>query len=86
MMQPANLRHRYHMPRLRRLHRPTLWRVLLQPPMRSTLVIILQERLQMPTPGRFVKDDQPSRPGELHPEPLTEPDVSLSTYPARATE
>ena len=22
---------------------------------------------------------------ELHPEPLTEPDVSLSTYPARAT-
>ena len=28
---------------------------------------------------------QPSRPGELHPEPLTEPDVNLSTYPARAT-
>jgi len=27
----------------------------------------------------------PSRPGEFHPEPLTEPDVSLSTYPARAT-
>jgi len=27
----------------------------------------------------------PSRPGELHPQPLTEPDVSLSTYPARAT-
>src|SRR5689334_2130592 len=27
----------------------------------------------------------PSRPGELHPEPLTEPDVSLSTPPARAT-
>src|ERR1700730_2838303 len=26
----------------------------------------------------------PSRPGESHPEPLTEPDVSLSTYPARA--
>ena len=26
-----------------------------------------------------------SRPGEFHPEPLTEPDVSLSTYPARAT-
>jgi len=25
----------------------------------------------------------PSRPGELHPEPLTGPDVSLSTYPAR---
>ena len=27
----------------------------------------------------------PSRPGELHPEPLTGPDVSLSTYPARTT-
>jgi hypothetical protein len=27
----------------------------------------------------------PSRPGEFHPQPLTEPDVSLSTYPARAT-
>jgi hypothetical protein len=26
----------------------------------------------------------PSRPGEFHPEPLTEPDVRLSTYPARA--
>src|SRR5215813_12625296 len=26
----------------------------------------------------------PSRPGEFHPEPLTEPDVSLSIHPARA--
>jgi len=26
----------------------------------------------------------PSRPGELHPEALTDPDVSLSTHPARA--
>jgi hypothetical protein len=25
----------------------------------------------------------PSRPEEFHPEPLTGPDVSLSTYPAR---
>jgi hypothetical protein len=25
----------------------------------------------------------PRRPGEFHPEPLTEPDLSLSTYPAR---
>jgi len=57
MMQPANLRHRYHTPALRRLHRPTLWQVLLQRQMRSTLVIILQERLQMPTQGRFVEDD-----------------------------
>ena len=28
----------------------------------------------------------PSRPGELHPEPLTEPDVTLASYPARATQ
>jgi predicted ATPase len=28
----------------------------------------------------------PSRPEELHPQPLTEPDVSLATYPARATQ
>jgi len=26
----------------------------------------------------------PSRPGEFHPEPLTEPDVNLSIHPARA--
>jgi hypothetical protein len=34
-------------------------------------------------PPRF---PSPSRPGEFHPEALTDPDVSLSTYPARATE
>jgi hypothetical protein len=28
----------------------------------------------------------PSRPGEFHPEPLIEPDVSLATHPARATQ
>src|ERR1022692_96657 len=26
----------------------------------------------------------PSRPGELHPEPLTDPDMTLSRHPARA--
>jgi hypothetical protein len=26
-----------------------------------------------------------SRPGEFHPEPLTEPDVNLSIHPARVT-
>jgi hypothetical protein len=25
----------------------------------------------------------PSRPGEFHPEPLTDPDVTLSRHPAR---
>ena len=48
-MQPANLRHRYHAPRLRRLHRPTLRRVLLQRQMSSRAVIILQKELQMST-------------------------------------
>jgi hypothetical protein len=28
----------------------------------------------------------PSRPGEFHPEALTDPDVNLSIHPARATE
>jgi hypothetical protein len=27
----------------------------------------------------------PSRPGELHPEPLTDPNLTLSRHPARAT-
>jgi len=35
--------------------------------------------------GAAVARRPPSRPGEFHPEPLTEPDVSLSTYPARTT-
>ena len=30
-------------------------------------------------------DSWPSRPGELHPGPLTDPDVNLSIHPARAT-
>ena len=29
--------------------------------------------------------DRPSRPGEFHPEPLTDPDLILSHHPARAT-
>jgi hypothetical protein len=28
----------------------------------------------------------PSRPEEFHPEPLTDPDLTLSRHPARATE
>src|SRR5215831_14560596 len=39
----------------------------------------------MDRPGRSLETRLPSRPGEFHPEPLTEPDLSLSTYPARAT-
>src|SRR5689334_19461831 len=29
---------------------------------------------------------EPSRPGESHPEPLTDPDLTLSRHPARAIE
>jgi len=35
--------------------------------------------------GGVVTHSPPSRPGEFHPEPLTEPDLNLSAYPARAT-
>src|SRR5271167_1994339 len=48
-------------------------------------------RLRLPLWPQFaaaileVADKLPSRPGELHPEPLTEPDVRLSPHTARAT-
>jgi hypothetical protein len=34
----------------------------------------------------FMPTTVPSRPGEFHPEPLTDPCVSLSTHTARATQ
>src|SRR5208282_4270240 len=40
-------------------------------------------RLQSP-PRRTQRADLPSRPGEFHPEPLTDPDMNLSIHPARA--
>ena len=36
--------------------------------------------------GRVSRRDWPSRPEEFHLESLTEPDLGLSTYPARATQ
>src|ERR1017187_3501225 len=38
------------------------------------------------TPGivKLLLPPRPSRPGELHPEPLTDPDMTLSRHPARA--
>ncbi len=36
--------------------------------------------------GQLPRFPSPSRPGEFHPEPLTEPDVRLSPHPARATQ
>jgi hypothetical protein len=41
--------------------------------------------LLAPAAATTARTHLPSRPGEFHPEPLTEPDLSLSTYPARAT-
>ena len=38
-----------------------------------------------PAPGNRSVPGTPSRPGELHPEPLTDPDMKLSPHPARAT-
>jgi hypothetical protein len=35
--------------------------------------------------GNWSVGQLPSRPGEFHPEPLTEPDLTLSRHPARAT-
>ena len=35
--------------------------------------------------GATVACPRPSRPAEFHREPLTEPDLNLSSYPARAT-
>src|SRR5215471_13140119 len=49
----------------------------------------LQAHRQSPFLRRFLRPPStraPSRPGELHPEPLTEPDVNLSIHPARATQ
>src|SRR5215470_1622803 len=37
-------------------------------------------------PCKHDQSKAPSRPGELHPEPLTDPDVNLSIHPARATQ
>ena len=37
------------------------------------------------TEPELVAHHLPSRPGEFHPEPLTDPDLTLSRHPARAT-
>jgi len=42
-------------------------------------------RERMPRELTEALDVLPSRPGEFHPEPLTDPDLTLSRHPARAT-
>ena len=39
-----------------------------------------------PVSPKSTQAGTPSRPGEFHPEPLTDPDLTLSRHPARATE
>lgn len=58
---------------------------------RQVLLWLLEHGLELPVVNQrgeihWIRPtySTPSRPRELHPEPLTEPDVSLSTYPARA--
>jgi hypothetical protein len=50
--------------------------------LRLLLEVLRKHRDRRPgsSPSRM-----PSRPGELHPEPLTDPDLTLSRHPARAT-
>src|ERR1700693_1119444 len=67
----------------------------LQPPRHiSTLHIAAQKPMQRNVRSWWCKRTcerqrgsrvMPSRPGEFHPEPLTDPDLTLSRHPARAT-
>ena len=56
--------------------------------MRGQMTGLIHQRClsdwRRPPYGPQTKEDKPSRPGELHPEPLTEPDLTLSRHPARA--
>ena len=54
-----------------------LGRACLFPPLSSDGALVARPWLRFHTP---------SRPGEFHPEPLTDPDVRLSPHPARATQ
>jgi hypothetical protein len=42
-------------------------------------------KADLPTYDVAIWQAMPSRPGEFHPEPLTDPDVNLSIHSARAT-
>src|SRR6266480_2774003 len=43
-----------------------------------------QLRVKRTNPSSAESSRLPSRPGEFHPEPLTDPDLTLSRHPARA--
>jgi hypothetical protein len=56
MVKTAHLRYRYHGSQLRRVHGPRFRRVFAQREVRPAVVIILQERLDMPVKGGLVED------------------------------
>jgi len=89
VVKAAYLRNRNHSSQLHRLHRSRFGRIFGQRQMSPGSMIICQERCQVPVQGSLAKHDQPSRPGEFRPEPLTdsghEPlDSSGSCHPEEA--
>src|SRR6202011_5060784 len=53
-------------------------------PMSGRLLRVVEETARGADGLTIPRDRVPSRPGELHPEPLTDPDLILSHHPARA--
>ena len=85
MVETADLRYGDHFSQLRRLYLPRLRRVFVQRQVRARLVIIRKISGKHSSQTGLMENDQPSRPGDVHPEALTDPDVNLSIHPARAT-
>ena len=62
---------------------PQVFDVLLYLALNRNRVVSKDDLIAAVWNGRIISDS-PSRPGEFHPEPLTEPDLNLSIHPARA--
>src|SRR5215469_5875658 len=89
MVKTADLRDRDHSTQLRRMHFPWFRRVLLQRQVRTGHVVVRKICRQDSAQTGLIANDQPSRPGEFRPEPLTdsghEPlDSSGSCHPEEA--
>jgi len=60
------------------------------PPDKPSIVVLPFQNMSGELEQEYFVDgmveEMPSRPGEFHPEPLTDPDVILSHHPARAPE
>jgi hypothetical protein len=55
-------------------------------PLAALDLFLVGQSLVVPLTAASVNPLPPSRPGEFHPEALTDPDVNLSIHPARATQ